>query len=154
MVISSDDDTGTTNGHITILKISLGIPGDHVDELADSIGEIVIADGERFTGKECHDALCGIGWEAQDDVADDIAGKAEMIYETLQDAGYEVLFDDRDAPPGVKFKDADLLGIPARVVISSRSLENGGVEVKSRTSKDSEIVAESDVLESVKSLFE
>ena len=84
----------------------------------------------------------------------DIAGKAEMIYETLQDAGYEVLFDDRDAPPGVKFKDADLLGIPARVVISSRSLENGGVEVKSRTSKDSEIVAESDVLESVKSLFE
>jgi len=84
----------------------------------------------------------------------DIADKAEMIYETLQDAGYEVLFDDRDAPPGVKFKDADLLGIPARVVISTRSLENGGVEVKSRTSKDSEIVAVSDVLESVKSLFE
>lgn len=83
-----------------------------------------------------------------------IAGKAEMIYETLQDAGYEVLFDDRDAPPGVKFKDADLLGIPARVVISSRSLENGGVEVKSRISKDSEIVAESDVLASVKALFD
>jgi len=84
----------------------------------------------------------------------DIADKAEMIYEVLQRAGYEVLFDDRDAPPGVKFKDADLLGIPARVVISTRSLENGGVEVKSRTSKDSEIVAVSDVLESVKSLFE
>jgi len=84
----------------------------------------------------------------------DIAYKAEMIYEALQDAGYEVLFDDRDTPPGVKFKDADLLGIPARVVISTRSLENGGVEVKSRTSKDSEIVSESDVLESVKSLFE
>ena len=83
-----------------------------------------------------------------------IAGKAEMIYETLQNAGYEVLFDDRDAPPGVKFKDADLLGIPARVVISSRSLENGGVEVKSRISKDSEIVAESDVLASVKALFD
>lgn len=84
----------------------------------------------------------------------DIAVKAEMIYETLQDAGYEVLFDDRDAPPGVKFKDADLLGIPARVVISSRSLENGGVEVKSRISKDAEIVAESDVLASVKALFD
>lgn len=84
----------------------------------------------------------------------DIADKAEMIYEVLQGAGYEVLFDDRDAPPGVKFKDADLLGIPARVVISTRSLESGGVEVKSRTSKDSEIVAVSDVLESVKSLFE
>jgi len=84
----------------------------------------------------------------------DIARKAEMIYEQLQDGGYEVLFDDRDAPPGVKFKDADLLGIPARVVISSRSLEGGGVEVKSRSSKASEIVAESDVLERVKALFE
>ena len=84
----------------------------------------------------------------------DIARKADMIYEQLQDGGYEVLFDDRDAPPGVKFKDADLLGIPARVVISSRSLEGGGVEVKSRSSKASEIVAESDVLETVNALFE
>jgi len=83
----------------------------------------------------------------------DIAGKAEQIYEALQDAGYDVLFDDRDTPPGVKFKDADLIGIPARVVISSRSLENGGVEVKSRTSKDSEIVSETDVLESVRKIL-
>ncbi|MBN4064780.1 proline--tRNA ligase [Dehalococcoides mccartyi] len=83
----------------------------------------------------------------------DIAAKAEVLYESLQDAGYEVLFDDRDAPPGVKFKDADLLGIPARVVISSRSLQNGGVEVKGRTSKDSEIVSESLVVESVGSLL-
>jgi len=83
----------------------------------------------------------------------DIAGKAEQLYSELQDAGYEVLFDDRDAPPGVKFKDADLLGIPARVVISSRSLENGGVEVKARTSKDSEIVPESDAVASVKSIL-
>lgn len=83
----------------------------------------------------------------------DIAGKAEQIYSELQDAGYDVLFDDRDAPPGVKFKDADLIGIPARVVISARSLENGGVEVKSRMSKDSEIVSESAVLESVKRIL-
>ncbi len=83
----------------------------------------------------------------------DIAGKAESIYEALQDAGYEVLFDDRDAPPGVKFKDADLLGIPIRIVISSRSLENDGVEVKARTSKDSEIVPESAVIASVKKLL-
>ena len=53
----------------------------------------------------------------------------------------------------MKFKDADLIGIPARVVISSRSLENGGVEVKSRTSKDSEIVSETDVLESVRKIL-
>jgi prolyl-tRNA synthetase len=84
---------------------------------------------------------------------DDIAGKAEQIYESLQDAGYDVLFDDRDAPPGVKFKDADLLGIRARVVISSRSLENGGLEVKARTEKNGEIVAENELLEAVKKML-
>ncbi|MCI0881888.1 MAG: proline--tRNA ligase, partial [Chloroflexi bacterium] len=84
----------------------------------------------------------------------DISAKAEMLYESLQDAGFEVLFDDRDAPPGVKFKDADLMGIPARVVISARSLGNGGVEVKARAEKDSEIVAETDVAEAVRKLLE
>ncbi len=83
----------------------------------------------------------------------DIAGKAEQLYESLQNAGYDVLFDDRDVPPGVKFKDADLIGVPLRVVISSRSLENGGVEVKARSSKDSEIVAETDLLEGVTKLL-
>ena len=92
--------------------------------------------------------LAGLGLDDTD-----IAGKAEQLYNDLMDAGYEVLFDDRDAPPGVKFKDADLLGIPARVVISSRSLQNGGAEVKARTSKDSEIVAEGEVVEAVKNLL-
>lgn len=89
--------------------------------------------------------LAGLGLDDAD-----ISGKAEQLYEALQDAGYDVLFDDRDAPPGVKFKDADLIGIPVRVVISSRSLENGGVEVKARTSKDSEVVPESDALAAIK----
>ena len=92
--------------------------------------------------------LAGLGLDDAD-----IAGKAEQLYNDLMDAGYDVLFDDRDAPPGVKFKDADLLGIPARVVISSRSRQNGGAEVKARTSKDSEIVEESNVVEAVKKLL-
>ena len=83
----------------------------------------------------------------------DISGKAEMLYESLQDAGFAVLFDDRDAPPGVKFKDADLMGIPVRVVISSRSMGNGGVEVKARAEKESEIVSEPDVIEAVRKLL-
>ena len=83
----------------------------------------------------------------------DISGKAEMLYESLQDAGFDVLFDDRDAPPGVKFKDADLMGIPVRVVISSRSVGNGGVEVKARAEKESEIVSEPDVIEAVRKLL-
>ena len=83
----------------------------------------------------------------------DISGKAEMLYESLQDAGFDVLFDDRDAPPGVKFKDADLMGIPVRVVISSRSMGNGGVEVKARAERESEIVSEPDVIEAVRKLL-
>ena len=83
----------------------------------------------------------------------DISAKAEMLYESLQDAGFDVLFDDRDAPPGVKFKDADLMGIPVRVVISSRSMGNGGVEVKARAEKESEIVSEPDVIEAVRKLL-
>ena len=51
-------------------------------------------------------------------------------------------------------KDADLFGIPVRVVISARSLDNGGVEVKARTNKDVEIVAQSDVLAAVGNLLD
>ncbi len=56
-------------------------------------------------------------------------------------AGIEVLFDDRDETPGVKFADADLIGIPIRVTVSKRSLESGGAEVKLRQESDSRIVS-------------
>jgi prolyl-tRNA synthetase len=55
--------------------------------------------------------------------------KAEEIYEKLAAEGYEVLLDDRDERPGVKFKDADLVGFPLRVVPGPRSLEKGMVEL-------------------------
>jgi prolyl-tRNA synthetase len=84
----------------------------------------------------------------------DISAKAETMYESLQNAGYDVLFDDRDVPPGVKFKDADLIGVPARVVISGRSLGNGGVEVKSRSQRDSEIVVETDVVYALRKILD
>jgi len=85
---------------------------------------------------------------------DYISNQADLLYKLLLDAGYDVLFDDRDVPPGVKFKDADLFGIPARVVISSRSLDSGGVEVKGRMNKDAEIVVQSDVLSAVGNLLD
>ncbi len=65
---------------------------------------------------------------------------ADGLYEALTARGVEVLFDDRDERPGVKFKDADLLGIPLRVTLGKKSLEQGKVEVKARTSKDVEMV--------------
>jgi len=58
----------------------------------------------------------------------------------LIEKGYDVLVDDRDAKPGFKFKDADLIGTPLRVTISPRSLPNGKIEVKRRCDKKSELI--------------
>ena len=57
---------------------------------------------------------------------------AEKLYETLLDAGVEVLYDDREAGPGEKFADAELLGCPVRLTVGRRSLESGEIEVQIR----------------------
>ena len=66
--------------------------------------------------------------------------KAEKLYHELISEGVEVLFDDRDESAGKKLNDADLIGIPLRIVMSKRSLENGGVELKRRSEADSQII--------------
>jgi prolyl-tRNA synthetase len=75
--------------------------------------------------------------------------KAGEVYVKLQEAGVEVFWDDRDVRPGEKFTDSDLIGIPNRVVISSRSLEAGGVEFKKRTEKEAVILSIKDLLQKV-----
>ncbi len=65
---------------------------------------------------------------------------ADGLYEMLEQEGVEVLYDDREATPGVKFADADLIGVPLRVTVSARSLERGGVELKRRDAADTVIV--------------
>lgn len=72
--------------------------------------------------------------------------KAEELYNTLTSRGVEVLFDDREASAGEKFADSDLIGIPIRVVISDKSIEKGGVEIKERTSDSSEIISIEELL--------
>lgn len=72
--------------------------------------------------------------------------EAEKIYKMLSDAGIEVLYDDRDAAPGEKFADSDLIGIPLRVVVSGKSLEKGGVEIKRRDSQEAQIVSVEELL--------
>jgi len=69
-----------------------------------------------------------------------VSGVAENLYGELEAEGLEVLFDDRQESPGVKFNDADLLGIPIRVTISPRTLETNGVEIKKRSEKESQLV--------------
>jgi prolyl-tRNA synthetase len=66
----------------------------------------------------------------------DVYQTAETLYSVLQQAGFEVLYDDRDASPGVKFNDADLIGIPWRVTVGTRSLAQGNVEVKKRSEEE------------------
>src|SRR5713226_5949253 len=71
---------------------------------------------------------------------------AEQIYRDLQKAGIEVLLDDRDERAGVKFKDADLIGLPLRIAVGKKGLAEGKVEWKARGSKEMELIALADVV--------
>jgi prolyl-tRNA synthetase len=75
-----------------------------------------------------------------------VAEAAERVYRALLAANVEVLYDDRDESPGVKFADADLIGIPIRLTVSAKSIKGGGVEIKRRDQKDAAIISESDVI--------
>ena len=66
----------------------------------------------------------------------DVLAAARSLYDALETAGVEVLWDDRDERPGVKFKDADLIGVPLRVTIGTKALAGGNVELKPRTESD------------------
>ncbi|HEY7416992.1 MAG TPA: proline--tRNA ligase [Ktedonobacteraceae bacterium] len=70
----------------------------------------------------------------------EICQAAEQCYADLGAAGIEVLYDDRTESAGVKFNDADLIGLPLRAVVSKRSLKNGGIELKLRTENRSWVV--------------
>ena len=81
---------------------------------------------------------------------DHVRAAADSLYATLQGAGIEVLYDDRDERAGVKFNDADLLGMPLRATISRRSLERGMVELKARTATEASSVPLEGALEGVR----
>ena len=71
--------------------------------------------------------------------------EAEVLYEALRAKGIEVLYDDRDVSAGEKFADSDLIGIPLRMVVSKKSLEAGGIEVKKRLEKEAEILTKEEL---------
>lgn len=72
---------------------------------------------------------------------------ADELYDVLQATGIGVLYDDRDERPGAKFADADLLGIPLRVVISKKTLANNQYEVKRRTASEPEMLDKAALLD-------
>jgi len=73
--------------------------------------------------------------------------QAETLYNTLRGLGYDVLLDDRNERPGVKFADMELIGIPHRIVIGDRGLDNGMLEYKNRRAADNEDIAIDDVVD-------
>jgi prolyl-tRNA synthetase len=78
--------------------------------------------------------------------SDQVTATAESLYLELQQAGLDVLLDDRDARPGVKFAEADLLGVPHRIVIGERGLKDGVVEYRHRRSGSEDKVALNDAV--------
>ena len=77
---------------------------------------------------------------------------AEKVVAELETTGLEVLYDDRDESAGVKFADADLIGIPLRMTVSKRNLKEGKVEIKGRSSADLELVPLSEGLARVRAI--
>lgn len=78
-----------------------------------------------------------------------VVAAAASIYSALQAAGVDAILDDRDLRPGVKFKDADLIGIPYRITVGARSLAEGKVELKERRGGENELVATDSVVDEV-----
>jgi prolyl-tRNA synthetase len=79
---------------------------------------------------------------------------AEQLYGELREKGVEVLYDDRDERPGVKFKDADLIGIPVRLVVGAKSLADGKAEVSLRRDREKHLVTVSEAVAKVLELLE
>jgi prolyl-tRNA synthetase len=72
--------------------------------------------------------------------------EAERLYQELQDVGIDVLLDDRDARPGVMFADAELIGIPHRVVVGERGIDEGKVEYRGRRDTENTMIARAEIV--------
>jgi prolyl-tRNA synthetase len=81
--------------------------------------------------------------------AEAVVKQADELYEILMKQGTEVLYDDRDARPGEKFADADLIGLPWRVVISDKTIVAGTYEVKARTATDVQHMSQAELIKTL-----
>jgi prolyl-tRNA synthetase len=92
-------------------------------------------------------AICPMNMHKSDRLIDTV----EKIYRDLQEAGIEVLLDDRKVRAGFMFSDMELIGIPHRIVIGDRGLDSGTVEYQGRTDTESQEVAFADIISFIKS---
>jgi prolyl-tRNA synthetase len=82
----------------------------------------------------------------------EVVKESEKIYKSLTDKKIDVIYDDRDVRPGEKFADADLLGIPLRVVISEKNIAKGELEIKNRRQKESKYIKPDDLMKIIEKL--
>jgi prolyl-tRNA synthetase len=160
-------DRGIEVGHVFQIgtKYSIALDATYTDENGDmhpmvmgcygiGVSRVVAAIVE-----EHHDEN-GIAWPAalspydvhllvvpgRGEKAAEVLEQAERIYEQLGDAGVAVLYDDRDVSPGVKFADADLVGVPVQVVVGAKGLAKGIVERKDRATGTRDDVPLADIV--------
>ena len=91
------------------------------------------------------------GGKGESEEVQKMAGK---LYQDLKAAGIEVLFDDRDESPGVKFNDADLIGIPLRLTVGNRALKEGGIEAKLRHESEKSLIPLDQALEKTREIIQ
>jgi len=82
--------------------------------------------------------------------SEQVAACAESLYGELKTAGFDVLMDDRNERPGVKFADMELIGIPHRIVIGDRGLKEGKLEYKGRTDSEATEVEQGNMLDFIR----
>jgi len=82
-----------------------------------------------------------------------LRNKADQLYQALTQEGIEVLYDDREESPGVKFKDADLIGIPLRITLGEKNLKKGLVEIKKRKTGEVVLIKEDETLSKLKEMI-
>jgi prolyl-tRNA synthetase len=83
----------------------------------------------------------------------EVVEAADALYERLKARGYSVLYDDREESAGVKFNDADLIGIPVRVAVSKRTMESASFEVKARWEADKRMVPDAELESTIDTLL-
>ncbi|MCJ7550109.1 MAG: proline--tRNA ligase, partial [Anaerolineae bacterium] len=110
---------------------------------------------------EAHNDDCGLIWPisvapyhvhlvALGPEAGEARGVADQLHKDLIAAGIEVLYDDRDRSPGIKFNDADLIGLPLRITVARRGLAKGAVEFKLRHEKEGDFVPLSEAIPEIR----
>jgi prolyl-tRNA synthetase len=84
----------------------------------------------------------------------EIMKTAESIYAAMLNCGIEVILDDRDERAGVKFKDADLIGIPIRIIVGQKNLAQGNIELKIRKTGENRLYSLQKIVQEVKALID